>query len=96
MGAVCSAGMAGENAELGGKSLGFSGKILRKENSFTNRKDSDSKSNDQGKKQRNKENGFSNEFGLSTSASMGEKQVLPFILSLSVCMLYGLLLDYGD
>ncbi|KAI5402823.1 protein PSK SIMULATOR 2 isoform X2 [Lathyrus oleraceus] len=75
MGAVCSAGMAGENAELGGKSLGFSGKILRKENSFTNRKDSDSKSNDQGKKQRNKENGFSNEFGLSTSASMGEKQI---------------------
>lgn len=81
MGAVCSAGMVEGNAELGGKTLGFSGK-LKKENSFMNRKDtlSGSRSNgQQGKKHKKQETGFSNEFSLSNSASRGEKQV-PFIL----------------
>ncbi|XP_027355068.1 uncharacterized protein LOC113864981 isoform X2 [Abrus precatorius] len=71
MGAVCSAGMVEKNAELGGKSLGFSGK-LKKENSFMNRRDSN---NGQGKKQMKHETRFSTELGLSTPASMGGKQV---------------------
>ncbi|AES74020.1 hypothetical protein MtrunA17_Chr3g0142751 [Medicago truncatula] len=77
MGAVCSAGMAESNAEeLGGvNNLGFSGKVLKKENSFTNRKDDFSDSRSSSKKQNKLENGFSDEFGLSTSASIGEKQV---------------------
>nr|KYP46324.1 hypothetical protein KK1_032128 [Cajanus cajan] len=46
MGAVCSAGMVEKNAELGGKSSGFSGK-LKKENNYVNRGEifSDSRSN---------------------------------------------------
>jgi hypothetical protein len=84
MGAVCSAGMTEGNAELegGGKTLGFSGKLMKKEKSFTNRKEtfSDSRSNSQSRKQNNKQNGVSDEFGLSTSASIGEKQVLFFFL----------------
>lgn len=88
MGAVlCSAGMAEGNAEIGGNTLGFSGK-LKKENGFKDKNEtfSDSRSNGQGKNHKKQENGFSNEFGLSTSDSMGEKQV-PFILFLFV---------YGD
>jgi len=75
--------MAEENAEelAGGmKNLGFSGKVLKKENSFTNRKDDFSDSRSSSKKQNKLENGFSDEFGLSTSASIGEKQVTPFSL----------------
>ncbi|XP_073225431.1 protein PSK SIMULATOR 2-like isoform X2 [Cicer arietinum] len=77
MGAVlCSAGMAEGNAEIGGNTLGFSGK-LKKENGFKDKNEtfSDSRSNGQGKNHKKQENGFSNEFGLSTSDSMGEKQV---------------------
>ncbi|KAL2346240.1 hypothetical protein Fmac_000240 [Flemingia macrophylla] len=78
MGAVCSAGMVEKNVELGGKSLGFSGK-LKKENSFVNRGETflDSKSNNggQGKKQKKHGNGFSHELGLSTPTSTGGKQV---------------------
>ncbi|PNX55019.1 hypothetical protein L195_g048643, partial [Trifolium pratense] len=78
MGAVCSAGMTEGNAELGGggKTLGFSGKLIKKEKCFPNLKQTfpDSRSNSQGKNQNDRENGISNEFGLSTSDSIGEKQ----------------------
>lgn len=80
MGAVCSAGMVERNAELGGKSLGFSGK-LKKENSFMNRREnfSDSRSNSnsggQGRKQKKHDTGFSYELGLSTPTSPGGKQM---------------------
>lgn len=74
--------MAESNAEeLGGvNNLGFSGKVLKNENSFTNRKDDFSDSRSSSKKQNKLENGFSDEFGLSTSASIGEKQVTTFFL----------------
>lgn len=76
MGAVCSAGMVEGNAEIGGKTLGK----LMKENSFSNNrkeKISDSRSNNgQGKKHRNQETGL----GLSTSASVAEKQVRSTLL----------------
>ncbi|CAJ2642934.1 unnamed protein product [Trifolium pratense] len=79
MGAVCSAGMTEGNAELGGggKTLGFSGKLIKKEKCFPNLKQTfpDSRSNSQGKNQNDRENGISNEFGLSTSDSIGEKQI---------------------
>ncbi|BAT77683.1 uncharacterized protein HKW66_Vig0094400 [Vigna angularis] len=77
MGAVCSAGMVERNAELGGKSFGFSGN-LKKENSFVNRGDatSDSRSDSgQGRKQKRHDSGFSFELGLSTPTSTGGKQV---------------------
>ncbi|KAJ1421623.1 hypothetical protein SESBI_13575 [Sesbania bispinosa] len=77
MGAVCSAGMVGRNAELGGKTLGFSGK-LSKENSFMNGKEtfSGSRSNNgHGKKHKKQDAGFSNEFSLSTPTPTGGKQV---------------------
>ncbi|KAL9312561.1 hypothetical protein ACSQ67_018013 [Phaseolus vulgaris] len=77
MGAVCSAGMVETNAELGGKSFGFSGK-LKKENSFVNHGEafSDSRSDTaQGRKQKRHDSGFSFEHGLSTPASTGRKQV---------------------
>ncbi|WVZ18201.1 hypothetical protein V8G54_005523 [Vigna mungo] len=76
MGAVCSAGMVERNAELGGKSFGFSGK-LKMENSFVNRGDaiSDSMSDSgQGRKQKRHDSGFSFELGLSTPTSTGGKQ----------------------
>ncbi|KAG2402992.1 uncharacterized protein HKW66_Vig0247380 [Vigna angularis] len=60
MGAVCSTGMVERNAELGGKSFGFSGMLI-KENSFVNRGDaiSDSRSNSgQGRKQKRHDSGF--------------------------------------
>lgn len=79
MGAVCSAGMVERNAELGGKSLGFSGK-LKKENSTVNRREtfSDSTSNSnsgKGRKQKKHDTGFSHELGLSTPTSPGGKQM---------------------
>ncbi|KAK7352241.1 hypothetical protein VNO80_17660 [Phaseolus coccineus] len=77
MGAVCSAGMVERNAELGGKSFGFSGK-LKKENSFVNHGEafSDSRSDTaQGRKQKRHDSGFSFEHGLSTPTSTGRKQV---------------------
>ncbi|XP_020236040.1 uncharacterized protein LOC109815672 [Cajanus cajan] len=78
MGAVCSAGMVEKNAELGGKSSGFSGK-LKKENNYVNRGEifSDSRSNTgaQGKKQKKRDTEFSHELGLSTPTSTGGKQV---------------------
>jgi len=77
MGAVCSAGMVERNAELGGKSFEFSGK-LKKENSFVNRGDaiSDSRSDTgQGRKQKRHDSGLSFELGLSTPTSTGGKQV---------------------
>ncbi|KAH1109426.1 hypothetical protein AAZX31_04G023000 [Glycine max] len=76
MGAVCSAGMVEKNGELGGKSLGLSGK-LKKENSFVNRREafSDSRSNSgHSRKQKKHDTGFSHELGLS-SPSPGGKQV---------------------
>lgn len=84
MGAVCSAGMVERNAELGGKSLGFSGK-LKKDNSSVNRREtfSDSMSNSnsgKGRKQKKHDTGFSNELGLSTPTSPGGKQVCVFTL----------------
>lgn len=90
MGAVCSAGMAEGNAELGGmKTLGFSGK-LKKENSFVNRKGEafpDSRSNGQGKKKKKRDNGFSNESNLSTStpAPAGGNQVPFTVLKIFIC-----------
>ncbi|XP_061373305.1 protein PSK SIMULATOR 2-like [Gastrolobium bilobum] len=76
MGAVCSAGMVEGNAELGWKTLGFSGK-LKKENSFMNRREtfSDSRSNGQGKKKKKQDTGFSHEFDLSSPTPTGGKQV---------------------
>ncbi|KHN09084.1 hypothetical protein glysoja_034269 [Glycine soja] len=76
MGAVCSAGMVEKNGELGGKSLGFSGK-LKKENSFVNRREafSDSRSNSgHDRKKKKHDTGFSRELGLSIP-SPGGKQV---------------------
>jgi len=69
--------MVETNAELGGKSFGFSGK-LKKENSFVNHGEafSDSRSDTaQGRKQKRHDSGFSFEHGLSTPASTGRKQV---------------------
>lgn len=88
MGAVCSAGMVEKNGELGGKSLGFSGK-LKKENSFVNRREafSDSRSNSgHDRKKKKHDTGFSRELGLSIP-SPGGKQVC-FHSACIVCMFF--------
>jgi len=67
--------MVERNAELGGKSFGFSGK-LKKENSFVDRGEafSDSRSGSaHGRKHKRHDSGFSFEPGLSTPT--GGKQV---------------------